>query len=297
MLKVTAPGKVLWIGSYSVLYGGTSHVIAINRRVKAIGQKNDSIVEIVSNFGKYKFNPSELDHVGNSVIRETVKACFEVVGDKFGFSAKLLNHEDFQVNGRKTGIGSSSASTVALASLIVLLAKGELDLETIHKCSQISNYRRQGGVGSGFDIACSVYGTIEYERFRRESIEKGIIDSKITPLPLPKGVEIILGITNRSSDTVNLVSKFEQHKEEKRFLDAISEIDNHNRKAINYLKKGEVEDAIVEVEEGRKTLKSLSKSIGVLLESEEEERIIKEAKSLGALTSLVMELAAIQYWH
>ena len=69
---------------------------------------------------------------------------------------------------KKTGLGSSASLIVSfIASTFTLLGliKDDQDLNEIHLHSQVLNAFVQEKVGSGFDIACSVYGSQTYSRF------------------------------------------------------------------------------------------------------------------------------------
>ena len=72
---------------------------------------------------------------------------------------------------KKTGLGSSAALIVSFIAgtfkalgLLDALQKDEA-LDLVHKHSQVLNAFVQEKVGSGFDIACSVYGSQSYQRF------------------------------------------------------------------------------------------------------------------------------------
>jgi len=66
---------------------------------------------------------------------------------------------------KKTGLGSSAALIVSfVASAFTLLGLAETK-EEVHMHSQALNAYVQEKVGSGFDIACSVYGSQTYSRF------------------------------------------------------------------------------------------------------------------------------------
>jgi phosphomevalonate kinase len=68
---------------------------------------------------------------------------------------------------KKTGLGSSAAlivSFIAATYKITGLLSAE-NLELVHRDAQLLNAFVQEKVGSGFDIACSVYGSQVYQRF------------------------------------------------------------------------------------------------------------------------------------
>ncbi|KAK7207794.1 hypothetical protein BZA70DRAFT_272222 [Myxozyma melibiosi] len=74
----------------------------------------------------------------------------------------------------KTGLGSSAALTTSLTAALLSYysskaADKPLSLEerkdVLHNLAQVAHCTAQGKVGSGFDVACAVYGSIVYRRF------------------------------------------------------------------------------------------------------------------------------------
>lgn len=54
---------------------------------------------------------------------------------------------------------------VAFVAAMDKFITGELNLERIHIYSQLVNAFVQNKIGSGFDIACAIYGSQIYRRF------------------------------------------------------------------------------------------------------------------------------------
>ncbi|EZQ01806.1 MULTISPECIES: phosphomevalonate kinase [Acidianus] len=263
---ISAPGKVLWIGSYSVVFGGISHVIAINKRVRCTKIGEDKLF-FETSYGNFT-------ETGNPIIESVIAAFKEKFQEFPNIHVKLINDYEFQINGKKTGLGSSSASTVALTACAYMELKGKINLEEIHEIAQRANFIRQKGIGSGFDIAAAVFGSLIYKRngFRE---------------PLGIGnYEILLGFTGKSSDTVKLVEAFSKRSEEEWFKEIISEIDHENETAIELLKMGYLDEASVHVKLGRDLLNYLAKRVGVELETENEKKLINLAEKNGAIISL-----------
>ncbi|QKQ99242.1 GHMP kinase [Metallosphaera tengchongensis] len=274
-MKVSAPGKVLWIGSYSVVFGGISHVIAIDKRVTCECAKAQEM-EFVTTFGKFSEGQNELI---DSVL-ETLRTSYDLPKMK----VVLTNDDAFQIDGKKTGLGSSSAATVALMGCVLGLINNSLDKDLVYRLSQKANYVRQRGIGSGFDIAAAVYGSVVYRRYR----DINRVDSQLEPLRLPRRVKMLLGFTGRSANTVNLVKKFEEAKDNAEFKEIIHEIELNNDMAIRLLKLGKIEAAIPHVRLSRNLLNLLSEGVvGVKLETEEDRRIMGLAERNGAIISLM----------
>jgi phosphomevalonate kinase len=93
------------------------------------------------------------------------------------------NLTQFQVhNVKKSGLGSSAALVTSLISALLeyvglthmraLGQNGEQsEREMVHRLSQMCHCFAQGKVGSGFDVACAVYGSQLYSRFSKNIVE------------------------------------------------------------------------------------------------------------------------------
>ena len=81
----------------------------------------------------------------------------------------------------KTGLGSSAALVTALTAALLThylgATPGLFDLttdkgrRTLHNLAQAAHCAAQGKVGSGFDVAAAVYGSIRYRRFSPSVLE------------------------------------------------------------------------------------------------------------------------------
>lgn len=80
----------------------------------------------------------------------------------------------------KTGLGSSAALVTSLVgSLLSLfevidLREGKVtpkDKDLVHSLAQFTHCLAQGKIGSGFDVASAVYGSLQYRRFSPSVLE------------------------------------------------------------------------------------------------------------------------------
>lgn len=278
MIKVSAPGKILWIGSYSVVFGGISHVIAVNKRVscslREIKEKDSLIFH--TSYGHFKNSGNELINSVLDTFRERLSQLPQ------GYEIDLYNDKEFIIDGKKTGLGSSSAATVSLTACLYYAIHGKLDLFEIHKLAQIANYKRQKGIGSGFDIASAVFGSIVYKRFT--DLDK--MDFYFEKLNLGN-YDMMLGFTGKSSETVGLVRKFVEKSNLDDFKEIMRLIDEENYMAINLIKLNKLDEAVEHIKLGRKYLNYIAERIvGVKLVSKMEEELIKIAEEEGALVAL-----------
>lgn len=263
---ISAPGKVLWIGSYSVVFGGISHVIAINKRTRCQIEDSDNFI-FETSYGVFK-------EKGNTLIESVISVFREKYGKLNPVHVKLINDPEFQIDGRKTGLGSSSASTVALTACLYNHMFGKIDKDEIYKLAQKANYIRQKGIGSGFDIASAVYGSIVYRRFK--DIDK--VDSEIEVLRLGD-YEMALGFIGESYDTVNSVAKFVEKSNAKEFKELMKFIEEENVMAIKLIKLGKVDEAGEHIRLARKYLNTLAERVvGVRIENNKIKKLIEIAE-------------------
>ena len=137
---------------------------------------------------------------------------------------------------RKTGMGSSAAMITSLtASLLQFFGvvdlrrdiggKEEENLSIIHNLAQIVHAAAQGKIGSGFDVASAVYGSIIYQRFRPEPLQFVMEDdvtgdellSAVTDtglwleltaqrIQLPAPMDLMMGDISGGSSSTSMVS-------------------------------------------------------------------------------------------
>ena len=139
---------------------------------------------------------------------------------------------------RKTGMGSSAALTTSFVGCILQFF-GIINLQhhqsdhfsdtdpyrtVLHNLSQLIHARAQGKIGSGFDIAASVYGSVIYQRFEplglqpcmEESCDASLLYAAvhtdelwyqltIQPFHLPAGIDIIMGDVCGGSSSTSMV--------------------------------------------------------------------------------------------
>ena len=136
-VTATAPGKIVLAGEYAVLWGAPAVCIAVNRRaVVTVGDSRDGKCRVrTPGFaGDDRFSVIDAVTGGNRPARDIE-----------------LDTTAFSENGRKTGIGSSAAVTVALAAAI----GNTID---VYDEALAAHSRLQGGKGSGIDVAAAVHG-------------------------------------------------------------------------------------------------------------------------------------------
>ncbi len=142
-VTASAPGKIVLAGEYAVLWGAPAICMAVGRRAVVTVSPNAAGACRVSTPG---YEGTDRLRIVDAVAGGERPAC-----------DIELDTRAFMEEGRKTGIGSSAALTVALAA--ALAASGDVYAQAL-----AAHRRLQGGAGSGVDVAAAVHGGLfEYD--------------------------------------------------------------------------------------------------------------------------------------
>ena len=191
-INARAPGKILWIGGYSVLERpNVSYVTSVTAYVNAHAQ------EIAGN-GIELLAPQLNCNVKGTIDLDSGKITAEVpkelalmktaaeaasryaaaLGIRLkGFRITTSNDGPFSYTitaGKvaKSGLGSSAAVTVATVSALLNAFGIEPKKDdALHKLAQTAHSLATGKVGSGFDIAAATHGSIIYTRYSPEIVQ------------------------------------------------------------------------------------------------------------------------------
>lgn len=302
MIEASAPGKVLWLGGFSVLEGNPAFVTTVDAKVRArIRERKDDRVFIATPLGRAKgrlMQDGRLSIKANDKLFLIVKS-LEVTAMYLahagyrlrGFEITTLNdgpiyYKVFRQGGKekivKSGLGSSAATAVAsVASLYFLIAKA-VDKRKIHKLAQLSHSIATKKIGSGFDIAASTFGSIVYKRYPRSVIAsfpqeytsydvgklvKSAWHYSIMPLSMPDVFEpSFASFIGSSAITVSLVSAVNEFKERspKEYWNIIGHIAKADKKAIAALKKlASGEEALEEFKSAFEEGRRYTKLLGI----------------------------------
>jgi mevalonate kinase len=192
MIKTSAPGKLLLLGDYAVVYNNPCLVTAVDKRLYVEA-------EIIEN---------EEDEIITPQVKESRFVLETIAHFKESFSirdsVRIKTQGDFS---HQVGLGSSSAVTVAtLEALNQLFKKNLTKKQVFDMCYSVTLLIQ--GVGSGFDIAAAVYGGTQYYVTGGKVIEP--VNLKTLPL--------VVGYSGIKADTPFFIRKvaeaFKYKKEE-----------------------------------------------------------------------------------
>jgi phosphomevalonate kinase len=161
-VTASAPGKIVLSGEYAVLDGAPAIAMAVDRRAVASvsDNTNDECRVVTEGF----------ESSGDARYRIVEAVC----GARPAGRDFVLDTRAFVADGRKLGIGSSAALTVAL---VAALQQGR---DIFHDALR-AHRRFQGGAGSGVDVAAAVAGGL---------IEYRMQDCRVERLDWPEGLVV-----------------------------------------------------------------------------------------------------------
>jgi len=265
----SAPGKLMVLGEHAVVYGHPCIVTAVDQRVRVIVEANgEGEVHIKSpNVGLDEYKKS-LINLGKGDVPKSmsfVEHLIKRVYGKYGISRGITvtTESDFST---QFGFGSSAAVAVALAKGLAEYFGLEMDEKALFEEAYGAVLEVQG-VGSGFDVAASVYGGTLYYVTPGKQIEK------IGGGELP----MVVGYTGIKADTPTIVRQVAELRRQERWVEAVfGDINDLVKRANRDIKKNRFEQVGKWMDKNQELLSTLNVS------SQELDNLIAAAKSAGA---------------
>lgn len=181
MIQTSAPGKLLLLGDYAVVYNNPCLVTAVDKRLyveaEIIEANEDEIITPQVKESRF--------------VLETIAHFKEIFSLRQ--SVRIKTKGDFS---HQVGLGSSSAVTVATLEALNQLFKKNLNKKQVFDMCYSVTLSIQG-VGSGFDIAAAVYGGTQYY------VTGG---KKIEPINLSQ-LPLVVGYSGIKADTPFYIRK------------------------------------------------------------------------------------------
>ena len=225
-VETSAPGKLVLLGEYAVLFGAPAMVAAVDRRavVTLVPAANDRYevtapglaeAPAVFDFGsegdlEWSDEAYGRRHFGLVArILAGLATTRNIAGDELPPFAATLDTRAFfgwQYGApSKVGLGSSAALTVAFVSALEAWAGVDVvSHSSAGRLQAVVDLHRyvQGGAGSGVDVAASLIGGIVRYRLG----DDGTV-AEAVPVSLPEGLRMVLVWTGRSAKTGDFLER------------------------------------------------------------------------------------------
>lgn len=312
MIDISVPGKLFISGEYAVVETGHPAVIvavdqfvtvSLEKAVKAGSIQSEQYRSIPVRWTR-KNNELVLDirenpfHYILAAIHLTEKYAQEEHKELTFYHLKVTSELD-NANGRKYGLGSSGAVTVATVKLLNDFYDLKLDNEKIFKLSALAHLAVQGN-GSCGDIAASCYGGwIAFSTFDHEWVKKHaesdslhqLLQKKwpgllIEPLPVPEELRLLIGWTGSPASTSDLVDQVHQSRDEKEraYQDFLSESKACVNEMIRGFKENNISLIQTALRQNRLLLQQLTTLTGVVIETPALKRLCDLAEQFDGLS-------------
>ena len=222
LYKVSVPGSLMLFGEHAVLQQKQAVVTAINQRIKiTLTLRSDNKINIISFLGNHSVALNKFKIIKPyDYVLTTIQKYLNKISSGFDLDIRA----DFASN---IGFGSSAAVTVAaIAVLHEWLYSKKIEPMALYRRA-VSVVHSVQGLGSGADVAASVFGGVISYKIGPVAIKR-ISDS----LPL---VAVYSGSKVPTAKVVNEV-KDRQKRFSKVFNDIYNTIDACSKEAIKAIK-------------------------------------------------------------
>lgn len=295
MIEISVPGKLFIAGEYAVVEPGhPAIIVAVDQFINVTiegARKNGSIQSAQYSDLPIRWTRRNgelvLDHRENpfhyilAAIHLTEKYAQEK-GTLLSFYDLKVTSELDNSNGRKYGLGSSGAVTVATVKALNLYYDLKMDRLTQFKIAALAHLAVQGN-GSCGDIAASCYGgwlafsTFDHEWVLQKQQEWSLTqlltsdwpELSIRPLTAPKSLRLLIGWTGSPASTSDLVDQVYQSKEakEKAYAKFLADSKDCVNRLIDGFLNEDSRTIKKMITENRKLLVELSSLTGVTIET------------------------------
>ncbi len=297
--RATAPGKLVLLGEYSVLFGAPAVVMAVNRRAAVtVGEAPggtwlvsapvldvESAECVLEPSGKFRWSDRESGErlvvvervLGGLVARGLLDPLLETP------RALELDTAAFFSSGTtrrcKLGLGSSAALTVALATALTGRAPEgcAADLEWLR--TLVSLHREvQGGLGSGVDVAASLCGgVVGFE------LDAGGTVAGVVPIRWPERIFRAFVWTGRSASTGSFLDRLGAWRESgKRGVDeALDRLGQESERGVDALARNDPFRFLDAVDRFYEALAVLGRVIDMPILSDAHRRLRQVAAECG----------------
>lgn len=309
MIEVSAPGKLYIAGEYAVVEPGhPAIIVAVDQFITVTIESATKDGSIQSQ--QYSDLPIRwtrkkgvlvLDHRENPFhyILEAIRLTEQYAREKgqlLSFYHLKVKSELDNSNGRKYGLGSSGAVTVATVKALNVFYDLEMDTMTQFKIAALAHLAVQGN-GSCGDIAASCFGGwIAFSTFDSQWVKEKqkhwpltqLIEAEwpmlsIQPLEVPKNLRLLIGWTGSPASTSDLVDQVHQSKEDKEW--AYQEFLQESRDCVEEMIAGFTNKNIPVIknmlQKNRQLLANLANLTGVLIETPALKELCDLAEQCG----------------
>jgi phosphomevalonate kinase len=319
--KVCAPGKLFIAGEWAVLKLGNPGIVAAVDKmvyVEVNGAEDESIHISIQDFDvkdlkatleektlTFERELTEQEKKHTLFMKAAIEATLSYLQRFKPFHIRTWGEETTVKLGEQTvkiGFGSSAAAVVATVAAILRFHGEEIESlkakEKIYKIATIAHYLAQGKLGSGFDVAASVYGGVfVYKRFDARWLTEQLAQGKsfqhivksewpgfyVEPLNWPRGLKLLVGWTKQAASTSAMVKQLNERRQNRKeaYDRILSEIADTVGMLIDAWKDSNKDEILRHIKKNKALLSELTEQSGVSIETPELRRLGEIAEHFG----------------
>lgn len=310
MITASAPGKLYIAGEYAVLEPGQPAIlVALDQYITVSLEKAKNQGSIRSSYsngftipwtrknGRLYIDEREnpFSYVAQAVT--TTESYLAELGKKLNYFDLEIESDLDNQDGRKYGLGSSGAVTIATIKALLMFHEITFDSTLVYKLAAITHLSIKSN-GSFGDLAASSYGGwIAYSCFDREWVKKQLTKMslvelvatdwpslRIEPLTPPTNLNLLIGWTGSPASTTLLVDLLNQ--EIKEIDDCYTTFLAKSKQCVNKIiaafKAHDFKAIQQGLRENRQLLQALGKNSGVRIETGALFELCEIAEEFGA---------------
>ncbi|MEI5994669.1 phosphomevalonate kinase [Candidatus Enterococcus mansonii] len=309
MIEVSTPGKLFIAGEYAVVEPGhPAIIVAVDQFVTVTLESAENVGSIQS--AQFSSLPVHWTRRNNKLVLDIRENPFHYVlaairltelyaqeqHKELSFYHLKVTSELDNSTGRKYGLGSSGAVTVATVRALSLFYDLKIKEEEIFKLSALAHLEVQGN-GSCGDIAASCYGGwIAFSTFDHQWVKEQVQKQALTallqatwpnlmiqPLPVPKKLRLLIGWTGSPASTSDLVDQVHQSRDSQET--AYQEFLQQSKHCVETMISGFYTDNIsliqTQIQKNRQLLQQLTSITGVIIETPALKKLCNLAEQYG----------------
>jgi phosphomevalonate kinase len=300
-VTASAPGKLVLIGEYAVLFGHPALVMAVNRRARVDLRPNDgtgwrasapgfcdddTLFDLHRDRG-FTWREPTSEAAARLTLVESVLGSLVGAGlldpTDLRPTTVTLDTEDFflPVDGgtAKLGLGSSAALTAALTEAVRNWVPRERRRAALGLVELLDLHRSfQGGRGSGIDLAASsLGGVVEYR------LIGDVRTPDARPAGLPSGLVVVSVWTGRSASTSDFLARLEEKmRVDDGAIDAaLGELGRISSDGIGHIRSRDLNGFLADVEDFVSAMETLGRAAGIPVLSKEHRTLRRLAEVAG----------------
>lgn len=294
-VEASAPGKLYIAGEYAVVEPGHSAVlVAVDQFLTVKVEKSAEAGSILSK--QYSASPLRWTRENGEMVLDKRENPFHYLlaaidqteryvkesGKELSIYHLTVESELDSSSGKKYGLGSSAAVTVATVRALLKYYEMDFSDELVFKLSSLAHLTLNSN-GSYGDIAAATYtGWLAYSSFDREWVKEKLPHTSIRELTQvewphlsierltpPNSLRLLIGWTGSPASTTQLVDQVKKKREAKAasYQQFLSDSKHCVETMVQAFREYDIIRIQEAIRENRRLLKTMSESTGVSIET------------------------------